>query len=189
MSCPSPRRPKRSVRERGAVELERLRPGASGTPSRGSKGDAWTGHTVCWCTAESMPSPTGEIVVLRVGGDVDLATAWVLEQALANSIARGPLYLLVDLTDLEFCSARGMSVLLDTCVTAREQRFSYAISNVPAYLDHIWQTLWPDELPSLYPSVATAVAHHSRAAGSHRLTSGCWVSGRSGHHHKPVDEE
>ena len=135
----------------------RLRLDASGTGCRGSAVGAWTGDAVCWCTVESQPSRRGEIVVLRVAGEVDVATLPAVEWAFSRCIARRPRYLVVDLAPLEFCSARGMSLLFDTGVTAREQGFGYAISSVPPHLDRLWQKLWPDELPSLYPSAAAAV--------------------------------
>ncbi|MGH3909267.1 MAG: STAS domain-containing protein [Pseudonocardiaceae bacterium] len=106
----------------------------------------------------SLPSRTGEILVLRVGGEVDLATLSVLEWALASSIAHQPTYLVVDLARLEFCSARGMSMLFGAGVTAGEQGFGYAISNLPPHLERIWEALWPDELPPRYRNAGTAIA-------------------------------
>lgn len=147
----------------------RLRPDTPVTGCSDSAVDAWTDVIVCWCTMESLPSRTGEIVVLRVAGDVDLATLSVLEWALASSIARQPMHLVVDLAGLEFCSARGMSMLFRAGVTARERGFGYAISNVPPHLDRIWQTLWPDELPPRYRNVGTAVTAIEHPTG-HRLT-------------------
>lgn len=137
---------------------EPLRLGTSGTGCPGSPADVWTGEAVCWCTVEALPSLTGEIVVLRVAGEVDLATLSVLEGSLARCIARRPRFLVVDLAPLEFCSARGMCVLFRAGVTASEQGFGYALSNVPPPFGHLWQMLWPDELPSRWPSADAAVS-------------------------------
>jgi hypothetical protein len=45
---------------------------------------------LCSCTSTSLSSPAGEVIVLRVAGEVDLSTVSVLQAALADSVARGP---------------------------------------------------------------------------------------------------
>jgi hypothetical protein len=43
----------------------------------------------CACTATSIPSPAGEIHVLRIAGEVDLLTIAVLQCALTSGLAHG----------------------------------------------------------------------------------------------------
>lgn len=116
-----------------------------------------TGRTLCLCAVRSFPSYAGEILVLRVAGEVDLSTISVFEASLASSIGRKPAYLVVDLSRLRFCSAQGMGVLFGARAAAAERGFGYAISGVPSHLDGIWKRLWPDELPIRYRDEATAV--------------------------------
>jgi hypothetical protein len=73
---------------------------------------------LCSCTSTSLSSPAGEVIVLRVAGEVDLSTVSVLQAALADSVARGPCHLVVDLAGLTFCSARGLTLLVGAGRTA-----------------------------------------------------------------------
>ncbi len=50
--------------------------------------------------------------VLRVSGDVDLSTAPVLEQQLKELIDDGARAIVLDITDLKFIDAAGLSVLV-----------------------------------------------------------------------------
>ncbi|MQA15179.1 MAG: STAS domain-containing protein [Pseudonocardiaceae bacterium] len=137
----------------GAEELPRLDVGGHQAPA-----------AACSCTTESLPSPAGELTVLRVGGEVDLLTTPVLRAALDYHLDRRPAHLLVDLARLRFCSARGMGLLVHARVTATKRGIEYAISAVPSRLGRLWDELWPGELPDCYPSTAAAVAalraHH-----------------------------
>lgn len=116
-----------------------------------------TATASCLCTVESFSSPVGEIILLRVVGEVDLATISVLETTLAASIGQPQTHLIVDLARLHFCSARGMAVLLRAGAIAADRGLGYAISSVPSYLDRIWEAFWPEELPIRYESAATGM--------------------------------
>lgn len=119
----------------------------------------------CSCTTESLPSPAGELIVLRVAGEVDLLTIPVLRAALGYHLDLRPVHLIVDLARLQFCSAGGMGLLVRAGNTAAERGIGYAISDTPPRLDRIWNQLWQGELPARYPSTAAAVtvirAHHA----------------------------
>ena len=81
---------------------------------------------LCSCTATSIPTPSGEVEVLRVDGEVDLLTVATLQDALTSGLARGPCHLLVDLAELTFCSVRGLSLLVEAGRTAAGQGTGYA---------------------------------------------------------------
>lgn len=121
----------------------------------------------CSCTAESLSAPAGEIVVLRVGGEVDMLTLPELAAALDGSLDQRPAHLVVDLARLRFCSARGMGLLVRAGATAVERGIDYAVCCVPAQIDRVWGELWAAELPVRYPSAAAAVtairARHARS--------------------------
>lgn len=56
--------------------------------------------------------PDGEAEVLEVAGEVDLLSVEVLDDALADALARQPALLVIDLTGVSFLASVGMSVLL-----------------------------------------------------------------------------
>jgi anti-anti-sigma factor len=114
---------------------------------------------LCACTATSIPSPAGEVLVLRVDGEVDLLTIEVLQGALTSGLARGPRHLLVDVAELRFCSVRGLSLLVQAGRTAVEQGTGYSVAAASHQIDRAWTVLWPvSELPTEYPTAAAGVA-------------------------------
>lgn len=112
----------------------------------------------CECTAMAITSPAGEVIVVRVVGEVDLATYAVLRDALADSLARGPCHLVIDIAAVTFCSVRGLTLLVQTAAAAAERRTGYAVSGASAQINRIWALLWaPQELPMRFASVAVGV--------------------------------
>lgn len=116
------------------------------------------------CNAESLRCSAGEIIVLRVAGQIDLCTLPRLQLALDGSLERRPAHLVVDLTRMIFCSIQGLALLTQTGHTAAEQATGYAVSGVPPHLDRVWTLGWGGELPVRHRSIAVAVAA-IRAAG------------------------
>src|SRR5688500_8043398 len=112
----------------------------------------------CSCTATSIPAPAGEVLVLRVAGEVDLLTLDVLQGALTCGLARGPCHLLVDLAELSFCSVRGLSLLVQAGRTATGQGTGYSVTAASRHTNRALTVLWPaGELPTQYPTAATGV--------------------------------
>jgi anti-sigma B factor antagonist len=54
----------------------------------------------------------GDVIVLSVHGELDLATAHRLSEPLAEQVAAGEAHLLVDLTGCEFIDSSGIRVIL-----------------------------------------------------------------------------
>jgi anti-sigma B factor antagonist len=122
---------------------------------------------LCSCTATSIPSRAGEILVLRVAGEVDLLTITVLQGALTSGLARGPCHLLVDLAELTFCSVRGLSLLVEAGRTAAVQGTGYSVTAASRQASRAWTVLWPvSELPTQYPTAAAGVAAAMAGVGS-----------------------
>lgn len=114
--------------------------------------------TLCSCTAMSLTSPAGEVIVVRVTGEVDLFTISVLRDALADSLARGPCDLIVDLAAMTFCDVRGLTLLVQTGATAAGSGIGYVLAAAPDQARRVWALLWPDaELPTRVPSAAVGV--------------------------------
>ncbi|MFN2534631.1 MAG: STAS domain-containing protein, partial [Pseudonocardiaceae bacterium] len=63
---------------------------------------------------ESSQCAAGEIIVVRVVGEVDLCTIPILQTALDKSLGQYPAHLLVDLARTTFCSAQGLDLLTRT---------------------------------------------------------------------------
>jgi anti-anti-sigma factor len=113
---------------------------------------------LCECTAVSLGAPPDDVVVVRVAGEVDLFTDPVLQAALADSLARGPCDLLVDLAAMTFCDVRGLAMLVQAGATAAERGIGYAVAAAPRQLRRVWPMLWPVvDLPVQYPSTAAGV--------------------------------
>jgi STAS domain len=100
-------------RARSAVNRgRRTGPGARGDPAPQDP------KTLSACTVSSVSLSAGNIVVLRVGGEIDLGNDGVLRQALDAALDGQPGHLVVDLAELRFCSASGMSMLVSAASAA-----------------------------------------------------------------------
>ncbi len=53
-------------------------------------------------------------VVLSVGGDIDLATAPLFEEAIADALADDPPALIIDLSEVTFLASAGLQLLVAT---------------------------------------------------------------------------
>jgi anti-sigma B factor antagonist len=121
----------------------------------------------CSCTATSIPTPSGEVLVLRVDGEVDLLTVAILQDALTSGLAREPCHLLVDLAELTFCSVRGLRLLVEAGRTAAGQGTGYSVTAATRQINRVWTVLWPvGELPAQYPTAAAGVAAAMAGVGS-----------------------
>ena len=110
------------------------------------------------CTVSSLSLSDGEIVVLRVAGEIDLGSDLVLRRALDAALAGRPGHLVVDLSELRFCSVRGMSMLVAAAATAAAQGTQYVVSAVPGRFTRFWSMLWPvGQLPIQFSTAAAGV--------------------------------
>lgn len=138
----------------------------------GARGDPGGG---CWCSTMVLPSPTGEVIVLRVAGEVDLSSVAVLRAALSAVLAHRADHVVVDLVELRFCSVRGLAVLAEAGVTAAGQGTEYAVGGASRQAGRVWALGWAaNELPIRFRTagdgVLAALAHQAGRADrvSHR---------------------
>lgn len=110
------------------------------------------------CTKDSLRCSAGEIIVLRVTGEVDLFTLPDLQFALDGSLSTRPAHLVVDLTRITFCCIRGLDLLTRTGHIAAERQTGYAVSGVSPHLHRVWALGWDGDLPVRYRSIVVAVA-------------------------------
>lgn len=129
---------------------------------------------LCSCHTSSVPTPAGEILLVRVFGVVDRATEHVLRTALAEAGRMRPRYLVVDVAGMGFCSVRGLALLAGTPAEAAGYRIDHVLGGVEPRMERFLRLLWPDDaLPVRYPSAAAAVIaamgeQHGRRGGDRR---------------------
>lgn len=103
------------------------------------------------------PRHDGQTLVLHVTGDLDVLTAPTLGTHLDIALASGPSVLIVDLTDVEFLSSAGISVLVETHrLTARTDMSLRVVADGPA-TSRPMRMMRIDEIIDLYPTVEAAI--------------------------------
>ena len=104
-----------------------------------------------------MACAAGEIIVLRVSGEVDLCTLPTLQTALDHSVDQHPAHLVVDLAQVTFCFATGLDLLSKTRHTAAANATGYVVSGALPPIDRPWTLLWDGDLPVRCRSISAAV--------------------------------
>ncbi len=132
-----------------------LSPRVAAPAIHGARGDPAAG---CLCDAMSLPSPAGALAVLRIAGEIDLATVDTLQAALADALRQRPDLLLVDLAEVGFCGVRGLALLVAACDTAYRQGTVYAVCGASDLINRVWTIGWHvGELPTRHPTVAAGI--------------------------------
>jgi hypothetical protein len=106
---------------------------------------------------ESLQCTAGEIIVLRVSGEVDLCTLPILHAALDGGLDQYPAHLVVDLARMTFCSVRGLDLLTQIGRIAAAAATGYAVAGVSPQIHRVWTLCWGSDRPIHYPSTAAAV--------------------------------
>jgi hypothetical protein len=108
-----------------------------------------------------------------------------MQAALADSLARAPCDLLVDLAAMTFCDVRGLTMLVQATATAGERGIGYAVTAAPRQLSRVGPMLWPAaELPVQYPSAAAGVL--AALTRRHDDDLARWAPKRTGVEPKPA---
>lgn len=119
--------------------------------------------TTLSCTARSWACPGGNIVELRVAGEIDRLThpavRAALDAALDGAVDQTSGHLVVDLSAVTFCCVRGFALLADTARVAASNGTGYALSGLPPQLARHAQMLWVADLAAIrcFRSAAVAV--------------------------------
>ena len=117
------------------------------------------GHPAGWSwSAESLPARDGTIVVLRMGGEIDMLSQPELQTALTDTLTGRPRHLVVDLAAVTFCWVQGLALLAETAAVATGNGTGYALSGLPASLRRHVNLLWGDAIPTIYRTTAIAVS-------------------------------
>ena len=114
--------------------------------------------TSCSCHTTSLPTPAGEIVVVRVSGEIDLSNDHVLQAALTEAARRRPSHVIVDLVGTTFCSMRGLAFLVNAAAGPAIRRDRYALTGAAPAIERALARGWSeDDLPARHPTTRTAV--------------------------------
>ncbi len=111
----------------------------------------------CSCDIESWESAGDEILVVRVVGELDLATQQQVRAALDDALARTPRHLVVDLAGVTFCSVRGFALFAETGFAAAHRGIAVALSGLSGQHRRVLTTIGRGGPEVRYPSVAAAV--------------------------------
>lgn len=115
----------------------------------------------CRCCLATLSSPVGDIILLHVAGEVDLRSFAVLETALDDVLDRLPEHLVIDLTELFFCSSYGLSAITRTARAATANGTRYSICATSPLIRRLGPHLWPEGgAPPIHRTVAGAVRSH-----------------------------
>ena len=108
-----------------------------------------------------MANPGAQVEVMGTPAELDLTTADSLAEQGCMAIGRRPLLLLLDLTGLSFCDARGLSAFVRIANKADVAGCRYAlIAPQPPVMKMLRIGGLSKRLPT-YPNIADAVAHHT----------------------------
>src|SRR5689334_7595366 len=95
------------------------------------------------------------VAVLRVDGDIDLATVPTLEAAIEEALTSKPTGLVVDLTDVGFLASAGLQALVATHNTVSESAHFAVVANSAATSRPI-QLTGLDQIFDLFPTLDEA---------------------------------
>ena len=111
----------------------------------------------CTWEVRNETGPVGTILVLRLAGEIDLATVTMISGAVTAVFDRHPHDLIMDMSEVEFCCVRGFALLAATARTARTRHVGFAVSGLSVHLERIALLLWPERPCTCYRSAAAAV--------------------------------
>jgi anti-sigma B factor antagonist len=97
------------------------------------------------------------VAVLTVTGEVDLATAPVLEGAISDVLADNPPALVIDLSPVQFLASAGLQILVATQEKLADTADFAVVANGPATSRPI-QLTGLDEIFPLYPVLNEALS-------------------------------
>lgn len=120
--------------------------------------DLLGGAMTCFCEVATELGPGGDVVLLRVAGEIDMLSLAVLRDALGVAMARQPADLVVDLAGVVFCCVRGFLLLAGGARAAQNSGIGYALSGLNPHLDRVATLIGPEPGCVRYRSVAAAIS-------------------------------
>jgi anti-sigma B factor antagonist len=113
------------------------------------------------CYLEDLISTSVEhrdgVTVLAVGGEIDMASAPVLESSVADVLADDPAALVIDLTEVQFLDSAGLQILVEAREKVSESA-RFAVAAHGPITSRIIQLVDLDEFLSLHETLENALA-------------------------------
>ena len=106
---------------------------------------------------------SGETLVLRLRGSLDIATAPTVRAALTQATDDGGRHLIVDLTQLEFLDSTGLGVLIGAHRRAAEHSGSFRLIVNDGPISRLLNITGLVGVFAVYPSLEDARREHARA--------------------------
>lgn len=100
----------------------------------------------------------GDVPVVQVSGEIDVATAPALDAAMREQIDAGHLVLVLDMHRVTFLDSSGLGVLVSHHKTLRRHRGCLRIANASARVLTVLTITALNDVFALYPSVQAALA-------------------------------
>jgi anti-anti-sigma factor len=112
----------------------------------------------CRCSISILSSPSGDVVLLDVRGDLDAVTLPGVTAALDAALGLPAVHLVVSLAGLRFCSMRGLELFVEGRATAARCGIGFSVSGPSEQMRRLWSILWAvDQRPTQFPDVISAV--------------------------------
>ena len=99
----------------------------------------------------------GEVLVVHVGGDLDVYTAPQLKEALAEVLGADGSSLVLDLSDVHFIDSTALGVLANSLQQARANEGDLRLVMEDPYLLKIFHITGFDGVFAIFPKVADAL--------------------------------
>ena len=116
-----------------------------------------SGTTVNLRLALSAQTADG-IIIARLAGELDLASAPVLREQLLDLLRRGSSQLIIDLSEVSFCDASGLAVLVGASRRARLLGGFLRLAGVPPQADQVLHSTGLRRHLPIFPTVRAAAA-------------------------------
>ena len=114
-----------------------------------------------WLTVTALPSSEEGVLVLRVVGEVDLATVGLLREYLHKHLAQGHRGLVLDCTEVSFLAASGIGLLVEIAAQARAEGVALRLVSQSRLVLRALELTETNDLVPRTATVAQAVAQCS----------------------------
>jgi anti-anti-sigma factor len=108
---------------------------------------------------------TGGITIAELSGELDLASARALREQLLGLLRPGSSRLVIDLSKVSYCDARGLAVLIGTGRRARLLGGFLRLAAVSPQVDHMLHITGLHQHLGVFPTVQAATASPHGARG------------------------
>jgi anti-sigma B factor antagonist len=102
----------------------------------------------------------GDVTIVEVIGNLDMAAAPVLAHHLGVALRRRPPVLVVDLTHVKFLTTAGMSILMEAHRTCQDSSMTFAVVAEGPLTMRPMQLLGIDGLFPVHPTISAALGRH-----------------------------